>query len=76
MRPYEALANAIVEKAAEDYRTALKYSYMHPGDRKYSEDVSNIEKFFNSPWYALLTNLDADFLMENIKVRVRREVRV
>ena len=37
MEPYQALANAIVELAVKDYRTALKYHYRHPGKKEYAD---------------------------------------
>ena len=40
MNPYQALANAIVELAAKDYRTALKYHYKHPENAEYKANVA------------------------------------
>ncbi|MBQ8837552.1 MAG: hypothetical protein IJ002_08645 [Clostridia bacterium] len=76
MNPYEALANAIVEQAVVDYKKALRYAYMHPYDEGYAADVKEVENFFSSPWYQLLTDLDSEFLMERIQKMVRLEVRV
>lgn len=76
MNPYEALANAIIEQAVVDYKKALKYANMHPYDNGYAEDVKEVEKFFRSPWFQFLTDLDSEFLMEQIQKMVRREVRV
>ena len=50
MDPYQALANAIVELAVKDYKTALKYHYRHPNRKEYADDVSRLERFFRSGW--------------------------
>lgn len=53
--PYQSLANAIVCVAADDYRTALKDN---------NESLQKeLEKFFHSAWYKLLTNTDPDRLL-------------
>lgn len=53
--PYQSLANAIICVAADDYRTALKDD---------NEPLQKeLEKFFHSAWYGLLTNADPDRLL-------------
>ena len=74
MDPYQALANAIVELAAKDYRSALKYHYRHPERQEYADKVSQLERFFRSGWYEMLTNLDGENLMCDIRAIVRKEV--
>jgi len=54
--PYENLANAIVAVAVDDYRTALAEN--DAGSQRV------LEKFFHSCWYATLTSLSADLLIE------------
>ena len=48
MTPYQELANAIIEQAAKDYRTALAYHLKHPGNPKYQQNVCEIERFFRA----------------------------
>ena len=60
MEPYQALANAIVELAVKDYRTALKYHYRHPDKKEYADAVDSLELFFRSGWYGILTDLDGE----------------
>lgn len=55
LQPYEALANAIVVQAAEDYRMARNYK------------TDEIEKFFNSEFCASLTNVNPMFILENLR---------
>ena len=74
MEPYQALANAIVELAVKDYRTALKYHYRHPDKKEYANEVKNLERFFRSGWYGMLTDLDSEYLMTSVRRMVREEV--
>ena len=74
MDPYQALANAIVELAVKDYKTALKYHYRHPNRKEYADDVSRLERFFRSGWYGMLTNLNGELLMNGVRRMVRQEV--
>lgn len=74
MEPYQALANAIVELAVKDYRTALKYHYRHPDKKEYADEVKNLERFFRSGWYGMLTDLDSEYLMTSVRRMVREEV--
>ena len=74
MEPYQALANAIVELAVKDYRTALKYHYRHPDKKEYADEVDSLERFFRSGWYGMLTDLDSEYLMNSVHRMVREEV--
>ena len=74
MDPYQALANAIVELAVKDYRTALKYHYRHPDKKEYADEVDSLERFFRSGWYGMLTDLDSEYLMNSVHRMVREEV--
>ena len=73
MDPYQALANAIVELAAKDYAVALKYHYTHPDLKEYADEVKTLERFFRSGWFGILTNLDGEYLMREIRCMVRKE---
>lgn len=65
---YQDLANAIVERAVEDYRCVLSgYSKKENAPLKEKE----IEKFFLGEWFSLLTNIDGRDLLK----RIRREYR-
>ena len=74
MEPYQALANAIVELAVKDYRTALKYHYRHPDKKEYADAVDSLELFFRSGWYGMLTDLDGEYFMTAVRLMVREEV--
>ena len=68
--PYEALANAIVLQAVNDYRVALKKLKKNPNNREALDDALQIERFFKSQWYQVLTSVDGEYLIN----RLRREV--
>ena len=70
MKPYHRLANAIVEQAAKDYRSALK-ALARDSDNAYIQDeVKSLERFFRSRWYGILTNVDGEYLMERLRAEV------
>ena len=68
--PYEKLANAIVLQAVSDYRAALKKVKKNSKNRDAIDEVLQIEKFFRSEWYQVLTSVDGEYLID----RLRKEV--
>ena len=66
IEPYEELANAIVAMAARDYRRAVQKINLRPGEKKYLDEKKSIERFFNSEYYKLLTNVDCDAVINKI----------
>lgn len=68
--PYEKLANAIVLQAVSDYRRALRKVKKNPKNRVAIDEVLQIEKFFRSEWYQVLTSVDGEYLID----RLRKEV--
>ena len=48
--PYQALANAIVQNAAEDYRAALKRLDKDPENVIARAEVTELKGFFRSQW--------------------------
>ena len=57
--PLDNLANAIILLAVQDYRRALK--------RRKSEVRGECEKFFQSGWFEILTDVDGKVLMEKLQ---------
>lgn len=45
MKPYQALANAIVELAVKDYKKSLKRHYRFPNREDYAAEVKSLERF-------------------------------
>lgn len=56
MTPYENLANAIVMQAVKDYRKSIR-----------EEELKSIERFFRSSWFSVLTSVDPEFLIKNLR---------
>jgi hypothetical protein len=67
----DLLRNAIVIQAAKDYKRSFDYKSgaCDEFDRK------EIEKFFRSEWYEQLTDVDSEYIMNEIKRIVREERR-
>lgn len=62
---YRTLANAIILKAVEDYRNALdgiSYNRFPP-----EVIVQDIEKFFLSDYFEMLTKVKGKYLIEEIR---------
>lgn len=68
--PYERLANAIILQAASDYRRDLKKLKKNPQNRDVRNDALQIEKFFRSPWYQVLTTVDGEFLIQKLRKEI------
>ena len=68
--PYERLANAIILQATSDYRRDLKKLKKKPQNRDVLNDVMQIEKFFHSSWYQVLTTVDGEFLIEKLRKEI------
>lgn len=64
---YQDLANAIVVRAAKDYRKALERLDETPDSVGAENEIKRIEKFFRSDYYKLLTSVDAELLMNKLK---------
>ena len=67
---YENLANAIVLSAVEDYKATLIHLKKRPDSKAAQDEVRRHEKFFYSDWYAMLTDLDPDYLIPKMKKMV------
>ena len=70
--PYERLANAVVLQAVSDYRVALKKIKAHPKDREAISEALEIEKFFRSGWYSILTDVDGEYLIRRLQDEIRQ----
>jgi len=64
---WEALANAIILQAVEDYREARMRLHNKPSLRKPRSVISEVEQFFHSDWFTWLTSLDGEMLLERLK---------
>ena len=59
------LCNGIIEQAVKDYRKALAGEYV---EHKAPKDViAECERFFRSTWFSLLTKVDGEYLITEIR---------
>lgn len=73
---YVNLANAIVQRAAEDYLKYKKRLYILGDDDdpnefrgeiiRYRDKLKDVERFFKSKWYETLTDLNAEMLVRQL----------
>lgn len=64
MSNYEMLANAIVVQAAKDYRTARRKLQNNPYSMKALQTVKEVEEFFRSDWFKVLTPVDGGTILK------------
>lgn len=67
MDPYERLGNAIIIQAAKDYRVALRRLSRNRCSRDAQIQVDEIEKFFRSELYGVLTEVDPEMLIRKLR---------
>ena len=67
MTPYENLANGIVLRAVDDYRDALRDLRVNPSYPDALRTVSEVERFFRSDWFSVLTSVDGLVLLEKLQ---------
>ena len=70
---YTDLANAIIVQAVKDYEKALKKLRRNPGNKKAKEDLRELESFFFSEWYRVLTDLNATYLLRKVREQFESE---
>ena len=70
--PYERLANAVILQAVTDYRVALKKIKANPRNRDAINEALQIEKFFRSGWYDVLTSVDGEYLIKRLQKEIRQ----
>lgn len=68
--PYELLGNAIILQAVKDYRAALRRIKHNPKNHIAIDEALLIEKFFRGQLYAVITNIDGEFLIDKLRKEV------
>ena len=63
---YHDLANAIVLRAVEDYRNALD-GISYKKNLTPEQVIEEIEKFFRSEYFTILTKVNGEYLIEELK---------
>ena len=56
MTGYQALANGIIEQAVKDYRLTDDEA-----------ELAEIERFFRSGWFGVLSKVDPEYLIRNLR---------
>lgn len=69
-KEWEELANAIIIRAVEDYRDSRWRVRNLPDQVEAREMIIEIEEFLLSPWFALLTDVDGEWLLKKLKEEV------
>ena len=67
---YENFANAIILQAVKDYRMALKCLKANPKNRTARADKDEIDRFFRSQWFTVLTSVDGEMLIRSLTMEV------
>ena len=67
MDQFEGLANAIILQAVVDYRLALKHLRQNPDFQPAISMKHEVERFFRSEWFSLLTRVDGPELLARFK---------
>ena len=67
---YENFANAIILQAVKDYRMALKCLKSNPKNRTARADKDEIDRFFRSQWFMVLTSVDGEMLIRSLNMEV------
>ena len=70
LEDYEYIFEQVLIRAAKDYRNALKRLYRHPENPTALATKKEIERFFRSEWFQVLSDIDPNVLIEGIKVKV------
>jgi len=67
---WEALANAIILQAVEDYRKCRRLVRRKPNQFEAQKMIREIERFFRSKWFMQLTGADGNVILEQLKKEV------
>lgn len=70
MDQFEGLANAIIIQAAADYRLALKQLRQNPLFQPAIRMSYEVERFFRSDWFSILTRINGMELLARLKTEV------
>ena len=66
IEPEQLLANAVIKKAVEDYRTAVKSIKKGRGATDAEHTKAECMQFFRSEWFKVLTKIDPEYLIAEL----------
>ena len=67
---WEALAQAVILQAVEDYRKCRRLVRRKPGQTEAQKMIREVEAFFRSWWFCQLTDADGPMILEGLKKEV------
>ncbi len=71
---YENLANAIVAQAVSDYKFTcnriIRYEEHTPERYTAIATRVDLDRFFNSKWYNILTNVDSKYIIQRVRLEL------
>ena len=67
MAEFEALANAIIEQAAKDFRVALRKLRRDPYNTIARRTAQEAKVFFCSDWFEVLTAVNGPAILKQLK---------
>ena len=67
---YERLAEQIIIRAAKDYRNDLKRLYKHPENPTTLATKKEVECFFYSQWFTVLTKVNPNVIIKGIQEEI------
>ena len=72
LEPVELLAMAVVEKAVEDWRSAVEKLRLWPEDPAAGWILRETERFFRSRWFRILVDLDGEEFLSRLRRQAGR----
>ncbi len=71
MSEWQELGNAIVLQAVKDYKAAQRVLRKKPDSKPAKAMIRECDRFFRSSWYEMLTDIEPDCLLRNVKGKVK-----
>ena len=67
---WQALSQAIILQAVEDYRKCRRLVRRKPGQVEAQKMIREVEAFFRSRWFMQLSDVDGNMILEGLKKEV------
>ena len=71
--PYIDLANAIIKQAVRDYTETIRRLQKRPDSCSLKAKLAELEEFFFSEWFMLLTDMDPKTLLQLVREHMKEE---